>query len=101
MDQHIFISHSTQNDDIAKKLREFLESGNFSTWVDSRQLTGGDILDETITEKITTARMFITLLSLEALRSEWVQKELKLAQQTAAKRNDGYKVIHHFTLRSI
>ena len=94
MDQPIFISHSSKNDDIVKKLRERLELEGFATWVDSREFTGGDILDATLTEKIKTARTFIALLSIEALSSSWVQKELKLAQKVAKERQvDGYKVI--------
>ena len=94
MEQHIFISHSSKNDVAVKKLRELLELEGFSTWVDSRELSGGNILDETLTEKIKTASSFMILLSIEALSSEWVQKELKLAQKVAKERKaDGYKVI--------
>jgi len=94
MGQHIFISHASQNDDVVKRLRETLELEGFQTWVDSRELSGGDLLDETITEKIKTAKTFMILLSIESLSSGWVQKELKLAHKIAkARKTDGYKVI--------
>lgn len=94
MNDHIFISHSSKNDDTVKKLRERLELAGLTTWVDSRELTGGDMLDETLTAKIKTARSVIVLLSLEALSSAWVQRELKLAQEVAQERRaEGYKVI--------
>jgi hypothetical protein len=48
MGQHIFISHSSKNDDVVKRLREVLELEGFVTWVDSRELSGGDILEGTI-----------------------------------------------------
>lgn len=41
MTDHIFISHSSKNDDIVKKLRELLEIHGQLPWVDSRELTGG------------------------------------------------------------
>jgi len=92
--EHIFISHSSKNDDVVKRLREILELEKFELWVDSREFTGGDILEDTLTEKIKTAKSFIILLSIEALSSEWVQKELKLAHKVAKERKDeGYKVI--------
>jgi tetratricopeptide (TPR) repeat protein len=94
MGEHIFISHTSKNDDTVKRLRQRLELEGFSTWVDSREFTGGDILDETVVEKIETAKAFVTLLSIEALSSGWVQKELKLAQEVAQQhKEDGYKVI--------
>src|SRR5689334_4358379 len=52
MDQHIFISHSSKNDDVVKRLRETLELAGFVTWVDSREFTGGDILEDTLVDKI-------------------------------------------------
>ena len=48
MDQHIFISHSSKDDNIVKKLRELLELHGELPWVDSRELTGGDELTATI-----------------------------------------------------
>jgi len=92
--EHIFISHSSKNDDVVKRLRKILELEKFELWVDSREFTGGDILEDTLQEKIKTAKSFIILLSIEALSSEWVQKELKLAHKVAKERKDeGYKVI--------
>jgi hypothetical protein len=92
MGQPVFISHSTKNDDVVKRLREILELEGFLTWVDSRELSGGDALDETLTGQIKTARAFMILLSIESLSSDWVQKELKLAHKVAflPKRADPY-----------
>lgn len=92
--EHIFISHSSKNDDVVKRLREILELEGFLLWVDSREFTGGEILEDTLAEKIKTAKSFMILLSIESLSSEWVQKELKLAHKVAKERKDqGYKVI--------
>ena len=54
--EHIFISHSSKNDDVVKRLREILELEGFLLWVDSREFTGGEILEDTLTEKIKTAK---------------------------------------------
>ena len=59
--EHIFISHSSKNDDVVKRLREILELEKFELWVDSREFTGGDILEDTLQEKIKTAKSFIIL----------------------------------------
>ena len=93
MDQHIFISHSTKDDDTVKKLREILELHGQLPWVDSRQLTGGDDLEASIESSIRAARHFLVVISLDALDSEWVQREVRLALEVAQERTDGYKVI--------
>ncbi|MEZ4709400.1 MAG: tetratricopeptide repeat protein [Caldilineaceae bacterium] len=93
MDQHIFISHSSQNDDVVKKLRETLELHGQLPWVDSRELTGGDALEATLEQSVRSARHFLVLISIDALSSEWVQREVRWALDEAQRRSDGYKVI--------
>ena len=92
-DRHIFISHPTRNDNTVKKLREILELHGRLPWVDSRELTGGDDLKERIEKSIRAARHFIVVVSIEALGSEWVQREVRIAQDEAQKRSDGFKII--------
>ncbi len=93
MPDHIFLSHSSKDDATIKQLRQLLEQHGQLPWVDSRELTGGDDLKDRIEESIRTARHFLVLISLDALGSEWVQQELRLAQDEARKRNNGYKII--------
>ncbi len=93
MGDHIFISHSTQNDPVVQQLRQMLELHGQLPWVDSREMTGGDDLDTTIETSIRTAHYFLVVVSIEALSSGWVQRELGIAQATAQQRTDGYKVI--------
>lgn len=93
MNRHIFISHSSKDDDTVKKLREALQLHGRYVWVDSRELRGGDHLAETIENSIRSAGHFLALISLEALGSEWVQREVGIALEEAARRDDGYKVI--------
>ncbi|PSN10050.1 hypothetical protein C7271_26695, partial [filamentous cyanobacterium CCP5] len=92
MNQPIFISHSSKDDAIVRQLREILEAHGLSTWVDSRRLTGGDELDASIKAAIHDARDFLVVLSIEALSSGWVQKEIAYASEVAQEQ-EGYKVI--------
>ncbi|MBE9157706.1 toll/interleukin-1 receptor domain-containing protein [Nodosilinea sp. LEGE 06152] len=61
--------------------------------VDSREMTGGNDLEATIEASIRTARCFLVVGSIDALSSQWVQRELGIAHATAQQRTDGYKVI--------
>ena len=90
----IFISHSSKNDDVVKQLRQRLEDFGQLTWVDSRELTGGDALEATIEANIRSARTFLVVLSIDAMSSGWVQKEVRLGLEVAEqKRAEGYKVV--------
>ncbi|MCI5181300.1 MAG: toll/interleukin-1 receptor domain-containing protein, partial [Candidatus Electrothrix sp. AW1] len=93
MSDHIFISHSSKEDNFVKQLRQVLELHGQVPWVDSRELTAGDDLKARIEESIRTARHFLVVISLDALNSEWVECELDIALNEAEQREDGYKVI--------
>jgi hypothetical protein len=93
MRQHLFISHSSKDDHIVKTLRDILELHGALSWVDSRQLTGGDDLNASIERSIRTACHFLVVISLDALSSAWVQREVRLALEEAPQRTDGYQVI--------
>lgn len=93
MNRPIFISHATKDDATVRHLREVLELHGNLPWVDSRQLTGGDALRQTLEEQVRNAEHFVALLSIDALSSEWVQQEVRWAMDAAATRSDGYKVI--------
>ncbi|MEA3350148.1 MAG: CHAT domain-containing protein, partial [Chloroflexota bacterium] len=91
--EHIFISHTTKDDAIVKKLGETFRLFGELPWIDSRELTGGDRLKSVIEENIRTAQYFLVLISIDALSSEWVQDELTFALKQEKKRDDGFKVI--------
>jgi SH3-like domain-containing protein len=93
MSDHIFISHTTKDDPTVRRLREILEAHGLTTWVDSRQLSGGDRLWTEVETAIRSARHFIVVLTVDALASSWVQDETRLALQLAQERTDGFKVI--------
>jgi hypothetical protein len=43
-DDYIFISYATKDDGFVQELRQKLEALGLATWVDSRNLRGGDKL---------------------------------------------------------
>ena len=93
MSEHLFISHSSKNDDVVERLRQILELHGHLTWVDSRELRGGDDLVGEIENSVRSARHFLVVISIDALNSKWVQREVGLAMEVAQRRSDGYKVI--------
>jgi len=91
---HIFISHSSKDDDFVHELRSALESLGLTVWADSRELSGGDKLTPEIESNIENARQFIVVVSLDALNSMWVQNEVKKALEVEERRrSERYKVV--------
>ncbi len=90
---HVFISHATPDDAFVRELRTQLEGHGVSTWVDSRNLRGGDKLHPEIEKEIREARHVVLVLSPHTANSAWVQDEVKLAEQVASERGNGFRVV--------
>jgi tetratricopeptide (TPR) repeat protein len=91
---HIFISHSSKDDDFVRELREALENYGLPVWADSRNLSGGSKLQREIEEAIENARHFIAVISPNTVNSPWVRKEIQKALEVERSRKDeGYRVI--------
>ncbi len=89
----VFISHTSKDDGFVKSLQAKLEAHGIATWVDSRQLVGGNKLEAEIEEAIEDARSFIAVLSPNVINSPWVKKEIGKALEVEKAREDGYRVI--------
>lgn len=74
-----FVSHSSANKDIAKRLAEDLRKNGIDAWFDAWEIAPGESLRRKIEAGIEAAQYFIVLLTPESLRSEWVQTELDAA----------------------
>jgi len=91
---HIFISHSSKDDDFVSELREALEGYGLTAWVDSRNLRGGAKLTPEIEDAIEHARQFIAVISTNTINSPWVRKEIQKALEVEQNRkDDGYSVV--------
>jgi hypothetical protein len=92
-EKSIFISHASKDDDVVAELRKSLESLGLAIWADSRELTGGGELQPDILKAIDEASHLIAVLSLNAINSAWVLKEIQYALKGKTTRTDGFKVI--------
>ncbi len=77
---HIFISYSKKNKDYAQRLKEKLLSEGFDVWIDDR-IDYGDDWWRTIVQAIRNASAFVVIMSNESDSSEWVQREVTLADK--------------------
>ena len=82
----LFISHSSQDDDFVRRLREALHDHGQEGWIDSRELRGGDPLWTEIQRAIDEASAYAIVVSPGSLQSEWVGKELRYALSVQRRR---------------
>jgi formylglycine-generating enzyme required for sulfatase activity len=79
---HIFISYSKQNIAFARRLRHLLEAEGFAVWMDETRLVPSERWWPTIEKNIRTCAAFIVIMSPEAQTSDWVEREILLAERT-------------------
>ncbi len=89
-DKSVFISQSSKDDGIVRELRQALEALGVEAWADSERLSGGDRLKPEIQNAIEDADHFLAVVSLDALNSDWVQREIAHAKSV---KKAGYKII--------
>lgn len=78
--QHLFISYSRRDADYARALREHLTQNGFTVWIDA-EIEHGDQWFNQIHDAIKTSAAFIAVMTPNAEKSEWVQKEILLAKR--------------------
>ncbi len=88
----VFVSHSSSDAAIVRRLREALVPHGVDLWIDRRELAPGDALDPQISDAIDDAAHLIALLSPEALKSDWVKKEVERAKEVSARR-PGFRLV--------
>jgi hypothetical protein len=81
MSEHIFISHSSIDNQQVEQLANALEMANFSSsvWVDFRNIRSGDVWVREIEEHLRSCAVFLLVWSASARRSKWVNKEILTA----------------------
>lgn len=76
----LFISHSSTDSWIARKVAEDLERLGITVFLDAKDLESGDVFDEAISEEIRRTDEMLVIISPAALKSMWVILEFGAAQ---------------------
>ncbi len=76
---HIFISYSTNNGEYADKLADKLRAEGFDVWIDNARLRSSDNWWESIVLALNNCAAVIVIMTPEAKKSRWVQREITLA----------------------
>src|SRR5512138_1337521 len=78
----VFISYSRRDTEIMQRVVVFLRDQGFKVWVDNERLIPGTaIWEEEIEKAIKAANIVIVVMSPDSKNSEWVRREISLADQ--------------------
>ena len=79
--REIFISHSSEDKKIVKKIIPYLNGANHTVWFDEFNIDVGDSLYEKIDAGIVNAFVVIFWITEKFLQSKWCSRELDLAEK--------------------
>ena len=85
MKKKVFISYSRKDMSFVKTLAEDLEEQGFDVWYDLTDIGAGDRWAQEIQEGISQSEIFVIVVSLNSLKSEWVEKEFLFASKRGLK----------------
>ena len=86
----IFLSHSSKNKPLARRLGNDLKLYGAKVWIDEAEIKIGDSLIDKISEGLEQTDYLVVLLSKASCASEWVKREVNIAM---TKEIQGKKVI--------
>lgn len=72
----IFLSHSTVDKPIVRRIAEALRSGGHDPWLDENEILVGDSIPAAVERGLESTDYVIVCISAAALSSGWVQNEL-------------------------
>lgn len=75
----VFISHSSVDKPVARKILSRLEANNINVWLDDKDIKLGDPILDSIEEGLEASDYCLALISNNSVNSGWVKKELRMA----------------------
>ena len=81
MGDHVFISYSRSDQDYARKLARVLHERGLEVWIDDR-IQSGDRWWGAIDRAVRRCAALIVIMTPDSEGSEWVEKEILLAQRS-------------------
>ena len=80
--KHVFMSYSRRDEAVMRRVTGFLRKQGINVWVDNEKLVPGTPIWEAEIEKaIKSTSAVIVILSPDSKNSEWVRREITLADQ--------------------
>lgn len=81
----VFLSHSSADKDLARRLARDLQSANIEVWLDQWEIQVGAAFAQTIEKGVEEATYVLVLLTPTSVTSHWVEREWRQKFQAEAK----------------
>lgn len=75
-DRIVFISHSSKDKPVVRRLTADLMNAGIKVWLDEQSIMVGDSISERISQALAKSDFFIIVISKNSMSSDWVQREL-------------------------
>ncbi len=82
-----FISHSTKDEEFARRLHARMRQAGLRVWFAPEDVKGGDKLHEQLFRAIQLYDKLLLILSEHSIKSEWVMTEIRKARAVEKKEN--------------
>jgi TIR domain/Pentapeptide repeats (8 copies) len=76
-----FISHSTKDEEFAKRLHARMRKAGLRVWFAQEDMKGGDYFSEQIERAIQLHDRLLLVLSKDSIQSKWVEREIRKARK--------------------
>ena len=83
----VFISHAYTDDPFVRKVVTGLEEIGLEVWDATRKILPGDNWTDEVARALKESEAMVVLLTLDALRSSWVRREIEYALGEQSYRN--------------
>jgi len=90
--KRVFISYTAKDVQIAKEVYDILRTLGLDVWLDVYEIEPGDDVTRRIEDAIKSCQLFVAIITHNSVNSNWVQKELKIALQRSAAKQDNSTV---------
>ncbi|MDZ4669903.1 MAG: TIR domain-containing protein [Phototrophicales bacterium] len=77
----VFVSYSRRNKIFAERIARDLGDAGMEVWIDFRQIHGGEQWQDEIYRGIERSQIVVVCLSPDAVKSDWVQREVLTARK--------------------
>ncbi|MGE5343678.1 MAG: toll/interleukin-1 receptor domain-containing protein [Candidatus Omnitrophota bacterium] len=75
----IFISYSHSDKKFVKRLTKDLGAAFINVWLDEKEIKVGESITRKVEEGITNCNFFCLVISIQSIKSNWVEREYKTA----------------------
>lgn len=92
--REVFLSHSSRDHAFAKRITEDIQRHGVPIWFGPSNIRGAQQWHDEIGEALDRCKWFVLVLSPNAVKSEWVKRELVYALNSPRYRNCIIPVLH-------